>query len=300
MEILGTYKNGNTRVVIFEDGTRIVTSKDNEFDFAFPMNIDVTITTKCDGGCGFCYMNCTEKGIHANLNQPWVDTIRPYTEVAINGNDLTHPGLIEFLTKLNKNQVIANMTINQKHFMQHIDFVQKLVNNNLIKGLGISLVSPTEEFITEVKKFPNAIIHVINGVFTPEDAEALSNHGLKLLILGYKHLRRGQDYYDYHETEIVENQTWLLNHIEKLLYKFNVISFDNLALKQLPVVKKDLLTNEEWEEFYAGDDGTCSMYIDMVKGIFARSSTTQLETMLPLMDNLDDMFKIVKENNKQH
>jgi hypothetical protein len=63
------------------------------------MNIDVTITTKCDGGCGFCYMNCTEKGIHANLNQPWVDTIRPYTEVAINGNDLTHPGLIEFLTK---------------------------------------------------------------------------------------------------------------------------------------------------------------------------------------------------------
>lgn len=300
MEILGTYKNGNTRVVIFEDGTRIVTSKDNEFDFAFPMNIDVTITTKCDGGCGFCYMNCTEKGIHANLNQPWVDTIRPYTEVAINGNDLTHPGLIEFLTKLNKNQVIANITINQKHFMQHIDFVQKLVNNNLIKGLGISLVSPTEEFITEVKKFPNAIIHVINGVFTPEDAEALSNHGLKLLILGYKHLRRGQDYYDYHETEIVENQTWLLNHIEKLLYKFNVISFDNLALKQLPVVKKDLLTNEEWEEFYAGDDGTCSMYIDMVKGIFARSSTTQLETMLPLMDNLDDMFKIVKENNKQH
>lgn len=300
MEILGTYKNGNTRVVIFEDGTRIVTSKDNEFDFAFPMNIDVTITTKCDGGCGFCYMNCTEKGIHANLNQPWVDTIRPYTEVAINGNDLTHPGLIEFLTKLNKNQVIANMTINQKHFMQHIDFVQKLVNNNLIKGLGISLVSPTEEFITEVKKFPNAIIHVINGVFTPEDAEALSNHGLKLLILGYKHLRRGQDYYDYHETEIVENQTWLLNHIEKLLYKFNVISFDNLALKQLPVVKKDLLTNEEWEEFYAGDDGTCSMYIDMVKGIFAKSSTTQLETMLPLMDNLDDMFKVVKENNKQH
>lgn len=297
MEMLGAYKNGNTNVVIFMDGTRIVTSKEDEFNFDFPMNIDVTITTKCNGGCPFCYMNCTEKGIHADLNQPWVDTIRPYTEVALNGNDLSHPGLIDFLTKLKNRNVIANMTLNQKHFMQHIDFVQKLVDEDLIKGLGISLVDPTEEFITEVKKFPNAIIHVINGIFRSSDAEALSNHNLKLLILGYKHLRRGMDYYDYHEAEILKNQKWLISNIKELLYKFKVVSFDNLALKQLPVVK-ELLTDEQWDEFYAGDDGSASMYIDMVKGIFARSSTTQLETADLLMDNLDDMFKVVKEGLK--
>lgn len=294
MNLLGTYKNGNTTVAIWNDGTRIVRSDDDEFNFDFPMNIDVTITTKCDGGCKFCYMNCTEKGVHANLDQPWVDTIRPYTEVALNGNDLSHSGLLDFLTKLKNQKVIVNMTVNQRHFMKHIDFIQMLVKSDLIKGLGISLVNSTKEFIEEVKQFPNAIIHVINGILRPSDVDVLSNHNLKLLILGYKHLRRGTDYYDHHETEIIENQTWLMNNIEDLLQKFKVVSFDNLALKQLPVVR-ELLTDKEWDEFYAGDDGTCSMYIDMVKGIFARSSTTQLETQLPLMDNLDDMFKVVKE-----
>ena len=51
MELLGKYRNGNTDVSIMRDGTRICETNDDEFDFAFPMSMDVTITTKCDGGC---------------------------------------------------------------------------------------------------------------------------------------------------------------------------------------------------------------------------------------------------------
>lgn len=295
MKLLGIYKNGNVNVIIFSDGTRICESKDDEFNFEFPLNIDVTITTKCDGGCKFCYMDCNENGIHADLDQPWVDTIHPYTEVALNGNDLSHPGLIDFLVKLRDKKVIANLTVNQRHFMQNINLLHILVDNDLIKGLGVSLVNPTDEFIAQVKRFPNAIIHVINGILKPSDVEAMSNHGLKLLILGYKQLRRGEDWYSTDHENIVVKQMWLNDNIEDMLTKFDVVSFDNLALKQLPVVRT-LLTNEEWEEFYAGDDGTCSMFVDMVNKTFARSSTTQLETMQPIMDNLDDMFKFVKDN----
>ena len=296
MKLLGKYKNGNVNVSLFSDGTRICTSEDDEFDFDFPMNIDVTITTKCDGGCPWCYMNCNESGIHADLNQHWVDTVKPFTEVALNGNNLSHPELIDFLVKLRDRNVVANITLNQLHFMKNINLLHILADNDLIKGLGVSLVNPTEEFIAQIKRFPNAIIHVINGILRPSDVEALSDHELKLLILGYKKLRRGEDwYYEDHEN-IVVKQMWLNESLPSMLEKFKVISFDNLALHQLPVVR-EMLTDEEWEEFYVGDDGSCSMFIDMVAGTFARSSTTQLETMHPIMDSLDDMFAVVKEEN---
>lgn len=293
MKLLGKYKNGNADICIFDDGTRICKTEDDEFNYDFPLNIDVTITTKCDGGCRWCYMNCNEDGIHADLNQAWVDTIHPYTEVALNGNDLSHPGLADFLMKLRDKNVIANLTVNQRHFMQHLNLLHILVDNDLIKGIGISLVNPTEEFIEQVKRFPNAIIHVINGILRPSDVEALSNHCLKLLILGYKKLRRGEDWYNEDHENIVVKQMWLNENVGDMLGKFKVVSFDNLALKQLPVVRT-LLSDDEWEEFYAGDDGTCSMFIDMVNKTFSRSSTTQLETMKPIMDNLDEMFAIVK------
>lgn len=295
MELLGKYKNGNTDVSIMRDGTRICETNDDEFDFAFPMSMDVTITTKCDGGCPFCYMNCNENGIHANLDQPWLKTVKPYTEMAINGNDLSHPDLIPFLTKLKCRNVIVSMTVNQKHFMKNLEFLHYLTREELIKGLGVSLVSPTEDFIKEVKKFPNAVLHVINGVISEDDVKALSNNDLKILILGYKHLRRGVDYYDSNETDITNKQDWLNSNLKNILHKFKVVSFDNLALKQLNV--KELLTDKEWEEFYAGDDGTCSMFIDMVTETFARSSTRQLETQKPILNSVEEMFAIVKNEN---
>ena len=299
MKLLGKYKNGNTNVSIFSDGTRICMSEDDEFNFDFPLNIDVTITTKCDGGCKWCYMNCTEEGEHADLDQAWVDTIHPYTEIALNGNDLSHPGLADFLVKLKERNVIANLTVNQRHFMQHVNLLHILVDNDLIKGLGISLVNPTDEFIAQVQRFPNAIIHVINGILKPSDVEAMSNKGLKLLILGYKKLRRGEDWYNEDHENIAVKQRWLKNNIDDMLKKFKVVSFDNLALKQLSPVVREMLTDEEWEEFYAGDDGSCSMFIDMVNKTFSRSSTTQLETQQPILDNLDEMFRIVKAGVKE-
>ena len=295
MELLGKYRNGNTDVSIMRDGTRICETNDDEFDFSFPMSMDVTITTKCDGGCPFCYMNCNENGVYANLDQPWLKTVKPYTEMAINGNDLSHPDLIPFLTRLKYRNVIVSITVNQKHFMKNLEFLHYLTREELIKGLGVSLVSPTDDFIKEVKKFPNAVLHVINGVLSENDVKALSNNNLKILILGYKHLRRGVDYYDSNEEDITNKQNWLNNNLKNILHKFKVVSFDNLALKQLNV--KELLTNEEWEEFYAGDDGTCSMFIDMVTKTFARSSTRQLETQKPILDSVEEMFEIVKKEN---
>lgn len=182
--------------------------------------------------------------------------------------------------------------MNQIHFEKKQDLIKKLVDNHLIYGLGISLVNPTEKFIELVKQYPNAVIHVINGVLKPEDVKALVNNNLKMLILGYKHLRRGNEYFDAAHERIVKNQKWLYDNLEGILDKFKVVSFDNLAIEQLNV--KRLLSQEEWDEFYMGKDSEYTYYIDMVERKFAKSSTAPMNERYPLLNNVDEMFEKIK------
>ena len=49
-----------------------------------------------------------------------------------------------------------------------------MLDNKLIHGLGISLRNPDDEFINLVKQYPNAVIHVINGICSPEQFEKLA------------------------------------------------------------------------------------------------------------------------------
>jgi len=289
--LLGVYKNGNYTVKLLADGTKIRETEDDNFIPAFAENCDVKITDKCDGGCPFCYEGCTPNGRHGNiLNQKFLDTLHPYTEMAINGNDLTHPDLIPFLEKLREKKVVANMTVNQIHFERCQDMIRDLVDRHLIFGLGISLKNPTEEFIGLVKQYPNAVIHTINGILSPSDVEMLSGHNLKMLILGYKQLRRGVDWYDIDHENIIVKQMWLKENLESLLPQFNVVSFDNLAITQLDV--KRLMRDEEWEEFYMGDDGTMTFYIDLVEEKFGKNSLAT--ERFPVMDSIDDMFEKIR------
>jgi len=291
--LLGVYKNGNYTVKLLADGTKIRETEADEFIPAFAENCDVKITDKCDGGCPFCYEGCTPNGRHGKiLNQKFLDTLHPYTEMAINGNDLTHPDLIPFLEKLREKKVIANMTVNQIHFERCQDMIRDLVDRGLIFGLGISLKNPTEEFIELVKQYPNAVIHTINGILSPSDVEILSDNNLKMLILGYKQLRRGVDWYDTDHENIIVKQMWLKENLESILSKFDVVSFDNLAITQLDVHR--LMSDEEWEEFYMGDDGNYTFYIDLVDEQFGKNSLAT--ERFPVMDSIDEMFqKIVSE-----
>lgn len=293
MNIIGRYQNGNYTVTLLDNGTKI---RENDLDFfepTFAENCDVKITDKCDGGCAFCYEGCTVHGKHGNiLNYKFLDTLHPYTELAINGNDLTHPDLISFLKKMQSKNIIVNMTVNQIHFEKWYDFIKRLVDKKLIHGIGISLNKPTNAFVNMVKEFPNAVIHTINGILSTDDYEILKDNRLKVLILGYKQLRRGVDYYDSHEADVRNKQDWLYSNLKEMLNHFEVVSFDNLAINQLNV--KRLLDEDQWDEFYMGDDGNYTFYIDLVEGTFAKNSLSM--ERWPIMDNIDDMFNKVRNN----
>ena len=81
-----------------------------------------------------------------------------------------------------------------------------------------------------------------------------------------------------------------------LINGFKIVSFDNLAIEQLHL--KDKLSEKEWEMFYGGDDGTVTFFIDLVKGVFARSSLSRI--VYPIGDRtIDEMFEIIREEVKK-
>lgn len=294
MKLIARYMNGNIRTTFFDDGTLIRETKDDEFKPAFASNMDIKICNRCDMGCKFCHEGSTPDGKLGDiLNEKFVDTLHPYQEVALGGgNVLEHPDLIPFLQKLKERKVIANITLNQVHFEENIELVENIINEKLIYGLGVSLVNPTAEFIEKISKFPNAVIHVINGVLKPSDVEALENKGLKMLILGYKNLRRGSEWLAEDHENIVVKQMWLKENLADIVNKFKVLSFDNLAIEQLEVQK--LLSKEEWDEFFMGEDSEFTYYIDMVERKFSKSSTSPFNERYELLNNVDDMFEKIR------
>lgn len=298
MELLGAYKNGNYMTFLMTDGTKIRKTNDDEFIPAYAENMDVKISNYCDTNCPYCHEGSSTSGKHGDImNQKFIDSLHPYQELAIGGgNALSHPDLIPFLQKLKEKKIIANMTVNQIHFETNQDLIKKLVEEKLIYGLGVSLVSPTQKFIEAIKQYPNVVIHVINGVFSIDDLMNLQNNNLKILILGYKEIRRGNDYLGKNHTIVNNRKHWLKSVLPDIIDKFNTISFDNLAIEQLDV--KRLMSDEEWEQFYMGDDGTSTFYVDMVEQKFAKSSIAPISKRYDLLDSVDEMFNVIRNNER--
>lgn len=300
MKKLATYKNGNTLTTIYDDGTKIHFTKDDEFKFEFPESHDISISQCCDNGCEWCYYGCSPTGKHARLlGWKFFGSMRPYTEIAINLQRPLPPDLGAFLFLMHQHSIICNVTINQNHFMdtkirKELDI---WVRQGFIKGIGVSLTNPKQDgFIDEIKKYPNAVIHIIAGVTPWEDIQYLMGHGLKLLILGYKKTERGKKFYDHSSTLIEDNIKWLESDLDGIINGFKVVSFDNLAIEQLHL--KDKLSEKEWEMFYGGDDGTVTFFIDLVKGVFARSSLSRI--VYTIGDKtIDEMFEVIKEEIKK-
>lgn len=296
MKILGSYKNNDYTCTMFSDGTKIRWNDKDSFNPIKPESIDLKITNMCNMECGMCHENSTPDGKHGDiLNLPFIDTMFPYSEVAIGGgNPLTHPDLIEFLERLKERKIIASMTVNQVHFMHNIDLLKELTDKKLIYGLGISYIGGRHKnCIDAIKQFPNAVVHVINGIVHMDSLEALAHNDLKILVLGYKEFRRGKTLYDECGSQINYLKAQFYDLLPKMVDDgwFKCISFDNLAIKQLE--PKRLMSEEDYKSFFMGMDGEYTMYVDAVNRQFAKSSVST--ERYDLMDDIADMFNVIKD-----
>lgn len=285
MQIIHQYKNGNGTVSIYDNGTKI-----REFDGAYlpehPESCDVKITSKCDVNCRFCHEKSSINGKHADLNKllEVLKDIPAGVECAIGGgNAQQHPDVIPFLRELKSRGLIANMTINQKHLNVDKDIISLMLKEELIKGLGISYSDPKylPDLLPFLKISSNIVFHTIMGINSVDViGELLSyidlkkhlikdDEGLcKILVLGYKEYGFGQNHYSLNQKIVDENKLKWYRYLPSYFTRDNlVLSFDNLSIQQLNL--KRFFTDEAWDKFYMGNEGSATMYIDAVNQEYA-------------------------------
>ena len=292
-KLLSKYRNGNYNVAIFDDGTKI---RYNDLDCLipeFPESMDMKISNYCPFGCPMCHEKSSEDGEYGKiLHHPFIKTLHSGTELALGGGAVTyHPDLIPFLEELKEQGILPSITINQREWEEtKIDY---LINNQLIYGLGVSFTNVDDEVWDKILSYPNAVVHLIAGYHSRDVFEYFANKGAKILILGYKNWGRGEDYFKNYSNQIMVRMRELKEILPTLFTRCKVVSFDNLSIKQLDI--RTVIGEEKWKEFYMGDDGQYTMYVDMVKQECAKSSTSPDRFPLSEFDNLWNKIKAKEE-----
>lgn len=289
------YRNGNYYVYFNKkNGTKIRRCMEDEMKPDFPENCDVLISTKCKRNCPWCYAGCSPEGVHGNFeNLDFIDTIHEYTELALNLNFPLHPGLVSFLRKMKEKKVFVNLTVSQPDFIQNREFIESLYNENLFFGLGVSASDNIRHLVYSVSHtcIKNIVIHVINGLFMLDNFEDVEGKGLKLLILGYKEFGNGIIYEEKERVLLEKRKRWMKENISRLLQSFEIVSFDNLALEQLDI--RSMMSDDEWEKYYMGDDGTATIAINIVNRTFSKNSTSVEEYPID-GKSLHDMLSCIR------
>jgi hypothetical protein len=326
-KILGNYINGNHSVVIFDDGTKVkstghwehnpkngaqVWTEDDQdhFTYDFPENFDIKITDYCDGGCIYCHENSTVHGKHGDLRaiEPVFRSLHAGTEAACGGGDLfSHPDAMWMLRILKEQGVIANVTVNQRHIKRYRDTILQCIKEELVHGIGVSLTdSSNMEDLEIIKEMGNnVVIHVIAGIFSEKDLQFVK--GRKILVLGYKDLRRGHALLEKQSDEIKKNIQWLITYLPQLRKECRCISFDCLGLEQVDPKTVLNISDKEFNTLFQGSDTDvtdadgnitcCTMYIDVPNMKVARMSTAALNKRYDFTgrENIAELLKITTQ-----
>ena len=264
MKPLTRYSNGNVLVSIYSDGTK-TREWFNDLKTDRVEMIDINTSTYCDNDCSYCYLGANEKGSNGDPEDPILKTIPPHTEVALNWCDKEL--LDRFIDVLVDRECIVNVTVNIKSIIKDesiIDYLKEAQAAGRIYGFGLSVDRfdyRQYNLYFKINKLNNLVVHVINGVVSVHTIINLTSAFSKFLILGGKPLPKNSAY----------KYTFLTEDEMKLLMKMIAcISFDNLALKQLNIKE---LYDDIYDDYFMGEDGQFSFYIDLVSNTYSISST---------------------------
>jgi len=274
--ILAEYDNGNCHVRLHQDGTKI-----RECDSVpapeLPESIDLKITDYCDVGCPYCHEGSSTNGLEAKIDDVLhvLEQLRPGTEIAIGGGDpLSSTSLPVILGRSKELGLVSNMTVRLESLLRdnglQLSKVNKYRRLGLVYGVGISGaegINLYDQIFSSIAD-TNTTLHFIIGVDSPQRVIQAIKH-YKVLILGFKQVGRGNDYYPVAKDKIGEWKYWA----PRILSGTNsIVSFDNLAIEQLNL--RNIVSPDDWKSYYMGGEGEFTMYIDAVADQYAISSAS--------------------------
>lgn len=291
------YQNGNSIVNLFDDGTRVIHYED-ELNLEFPLNIDIRVSSKCAFGynpktnkafCDFCHESARTDGDECDYNdlKEKLKGLPKGIELAIGANNITN-NLYTFILWCDTQDYIVNLTINQGHLKRDSDSLKSLINNQFIKGLGVSYRSSLKWDVPQfILDYDHTVFHVIAGIDSVYDVMELSNKSVKkVLVLGEKNFGFNQGKVDL-KTKKHKEWFWF---ISKLFPIFDIVSFDNLALGQMNI--KRFFSDESWSVFNQGEH---SFYLNAVDKYFAPSSRSNDKTNWENV-TVAEYFKTIEKN----
>lgn len=300
---LYTYDNGNYRVSIFDNGTKIREADADVLLPSIPENIDCKITNFCDNVLSGCMAHCHEKSnpqgkigdleLGLNLFKSW----QAGCELALGGGStLSHPDIIPFLQELKKIGIVSNITVNHFHTQTQFDLISRIVSEKLIYGIGCSYIRSLP--LESIKAIYNShlVFHLILGVHTIDDVKYIYDNfeNPKILLLGYKQFGNGIGYYSKNKEPLeAELYHWFTNIHTLFNIKGLILSFDNLAIQQLKLNR--FFDEDNWNTFYQGDDGFANLYVDLVKAEYAVSSRSPCRFALTHTDTISSIFKSIQK-----
>ena len=291
--------NGNLRTSLYSDGTRHISYSGEQMRPEYPVSLDVKITNWCDNPycAAFCHEKSNKRGLHGDLSEGvrLLSELPEGSEIAIGGGATqSHPDLSSFLSKLKARKLVPNLTINQFHLNGELfNKLSTFSSEGVIGGVGIS-INPNQhnEWLKPLTENNHVVLHAIAGIHSVDEVKKLSEElpAAKILVLGYKYYGNGLNYAQIKGSQIHGK---LLDWSRRVHLFFGgaTISFDNLALEQLEV--KRFFAPEKWEGLYQGDDGTISMYLDLVEKKAAMTSRSS-EKVGTEGKSLKELFDAVK------
>lgn len=303
-----SYENGNYKVMLNTiNGTKIRFNKEDIFKANRPESIDVKISNMCHHNCLFCHENSSADGYVANISNViyFAKGLPPYTELAIGGGNLMDniKHTEQILNIFKEHKAFCSITIQLSDFIEYFDIIKRWKDSKLVYGIGISYNGGilTNNFWAKYNQISNAVLHVIAGILSPRDFDLLTDYAkkekIKVLILGYKKMRRGDKYYSSFETKIESYMYYMQIHLNEWLQCMSVCSFDNLALQQLHI--KEQISKDKWDMYYMGEDGSATFYVDLVEMEYAKSSTSLYRYVIR-NNNIIDMFNIIRKEEEKY
>lgn len=305
--LLGSYKNGNYNIAIYNDGTKVRETEGDAFIPSFAEKINLKITEKSDPACPWYHPEVKEGENQAALMaeneietvHKYIKSLRPFTEVTINGNDLSNPEILALLVYLRKKRVISNILVSQENFVNNYHRILGWTERKLIYGLEVSLENSEDpEFLQKIQCFYSPTIHVMSGIFTGDDLDNLAGKNLKIFVHGFnKDLVREE----IDPQDIIYNEEWLEDAIKtEFPDAFFSVTFDKLAIEQLHV--KETLSEDSkdpWDEFYIRPEEDFDLCIDAVNNVFY--SISDQSDKKPVEDKLADrMFRELRKRLGRH
>lgn len=273
--ILTQYRNGNVDITLYKDGTKKFISDSAIYDYEYPTSVDLKISNYCALGCNFCSESSTVEGKEGDYDF-MISVLKQLpagTEIALGGGEtLSYSRLIDLLTEIKAMGLVANLTTNQGNMKTYYPVLEKIVEEELIYGVGISITSNNYTYIQKIaEKTNNIVFNIICGIHQPTILDEIAKYveKPKFTILGYKNYGFGKTHYS---ATVEENIKAWYRKVPTYLGKY-LIAFDNLGIEQMNM--KRMFTDEAWEQYFIGNEGSHSMYIDGINCSFAINSRTE-------------------------